>query len=316
MCCDALCCCCCCCCCCVLSHICVEFQGHKIKNEESLVSLACRSIHSTYRLLITGTPMQNNMHELWSLLNFVYPDLFKSAVLFDESYNIDQTKHHQNSSLLSKAYLLLKPIMLRRVKSQVDLNLPPKTEVKVLVGLTPMQIHWYKALLNKEEDLLRQVAAGQATSPADLASGTTLASKLQENAYKRLMSLMMQLRKVCAHPYLLKSPEDYEPDEDLISNCGKMKVLDKLLVKLKSEGRRALIFSQFTSCLDYIEDFCVLRQLKYERLDGGSHRVKRSIDIARFNAPGSDLFVFLMSTRAGGLGISLVRGKCLGACCA
>ena len=116
----------------------------------------------------------------------------------------------------------------------------------------------------------------------------------------------MQLRKVCNHPYLFDGIEDrgLNPMGDhLITNCGKLVLLDKLLPKLQERGSRILIFSQMTRLLDILEDFCTIRNYKFTRIDGSSDFEERSEAMDSFNAPNSELFIFLLSTRAGGLGI-------------
>ena len=123
-----------------------------------------------------------------------------------------------------------------------------------------------------------------------------------------LRNLIMQLRKVCLHPYLFDFAEvDIKATsvEELIATSGKLAVLDKLLRSLFKNGHRTCIFSQFTSMLNILEDYCILRGWRYCRFDGGTPRAQRNHIINQFNAPGSDDFIFLMSTRSGGLGINL-----------
>lgn len=123
-----------------------------------------------------------------------------------------------------------------------------------------------------------------------------------------LRNLVMQLRKICLHPYLFDFAEsDIKSTtlEELIATSGKLAVLDKLLISLFKNGNRTCIFSQFTSMLNILEDYCVLRGWKYVRFDGGTPRAQRNHIINQFNAPGSKDFIFLMSTKSGGLGINL-----------
>ena len=125
--------------------------------------------------------------------------------------------------------------------------------------------------------------------------------------WRKLNSLLMQLRKCCNHPYLF-SPGIQDEGvtlEDIIEASGKLSVLDRILIKLKENGHRVVIFSQFTSMLDILANFLHLRGYQYARLDGSTNRVQRSIDIAAFNRPNSPVFAFLLSTRAGGLGVNL-----------
>ena len=129
----------------------------------------------------------------------------------------------------------------------------------------------------------------------------------QTGAWKKLQSLLMQLRKCCNHPYLFEGadPDPGVTDESLIEASGKVHVLDRLLTKLKDRGHRVVLFSQFTTTLDLLDDVLRYRGYEFSRLDGGTNRVQRTVDIQSFNAPNSSVFLFLMSTRAGGLGVNL-----------
>lgn len=122
-----------------------------------------------------------------------------------------------------------------------------------------------------------------------------------------LNNLIMQLRKVCLHPYLFPEAEDIDSTtlKDLVGSSGKLTVLDKLLCSLYEKGHRVCLFSQFTSVLDILDDYCSMRGWKYCRFDGGTARAKRNYVINSFNAPNSDKFLFLMSTRSGGMGLNL-----------
>ena len=158
---------------------------------------------------------------------------------------------------------------------------------KVICPLSTTQLWWYKALLVKDLNILADGGKGKA---------------------KVLNNLVMQLRKCCLHPFLFPGVED-DPDEtslnDLIGNSGKLAVLDLLLMSLFKKGHRVTLFSQFTSVLDILDDYCRLRGWKYCRFDGGTARARRNHIINSFNAEGSDTFIFLMSTRSGGMGINL-----------
>ncbi|NXE48262.1 SMCA1 protein, partial [Casuarius casuarius] len=237
-------------------------EAHRIKNEKSKLSEIVREFKTTNRLLLTGTPLQNNLHELWALLNFLLPDVFNSADV-------------------------LKPFLLRRIKAEVEKSLPPKKEVKIYLGLSKMQREWYTRILMKDIDILNS------------------AGKMDK---MRLLNILMQLRKCCNHPYLFDGAEPgppYTTDTHLITNSGKMLVLDKLLAKLREQGSRVLLFSQMTRLLDILEDYCMWRGYEYCRLDGQTPHEEREEAIDTFNAPNSSKFIFMLSTRAGGLGINL-----------
>ncbi|XP_012508713.1 PREDICTED: probable global transcription activator SNF2L1 [Propithecus coquereli] len=236
-------------------------EAHRIKNEKSKLSEIVREFKSTNRLLLTGTPLQNNLHELWALLNFLLPDVFNSADDFDSWFD---TKNCLGDQKLVER---LHAVSNSRQENSV--------------------IKWYTKILMKDIDVLNS------------------AGKMDK---MRLLNILMQLRKCCNHPYLFDGAEPgppYTTDEHVVSNSGKMVVLDKLLAKLKEQGSRVLIFSQMTRLLDILEDYCMWRGYEYCRLDGQTPHEEREEAIEAFNAPNSSKFIFMLSTRAGGLGINL-----------
>ncbi|OIV95793.1 hypothetical protein TanjilG_20243 [Lupinus angustifolius] len=258
-------------------------EAHRIKNENSLLSKTMRIYSTNYRLLITGTPLQNNLHELWSLLNFLLPEIFSSAETFDEWFQISGENDQQE--VVQQLHKVLRPFLLRRLKSDVEKGLPPKKETILKVGMSQMQKQYYKALLQKDLEVVN--AGGER---------------------KRLLNIAMQLRKCCNHPYLFQGAEPgppYTTGDHLITNAGKMVLLDKLLPKLKERDSRVLIFSQMTRLLDILEDYLMFQGYQYCRIDGNTGGDERDASIEAFNKPGSEKFVFLLSTRAGGLGINL-----------
>ncbi|KAG0537712.1 hypothetical protein BDA96_03G172400 [Sorghum bicolor] len=258
-------------------------EAHRIKNENSLLSKTMRIYNTNYRLLITGTPLQNNLHELWALLNFLLPEIFSSAETFDEWFQISGENDQQE--VVQQLHKVLRPFLLRRLKSDVEKGLPPKKETILKVGMSQMQKQYYRALLQKDLEVIN--AGGER---------------------KRLLNIAMQLRKCCNHPYLFQGAEPgppYTTGEHLVENAGKMVLLDKLLPKLKERDSRVLIFSQMTRLLDILEDYLMYRGYQYCRIDGNTGGEDRDASIEAFNRPGSEKFVFLLSTRAGGLGINL-----------
>jgi SWI/SNF-related matrix-associated actin-dependent regulator of chromatin subfamily A member 5 len=260
-------------------------EAHRIKNEKSSLSLAIRTMQTQFRLLITGTPLQNNLRELWALLNFLMPDIFGDADQFDEWFSLSDESGKEN--VIKKLHTILRPFMLRRVKSDVAKSLPPKKETKLYVGLTAMQHTYYVHCLLKDAHEL---------------------NKLGGPDRSRLLNVLMQLRKVCNHPYLFDGAEKGPPYIDgphLWENSGKMSLLHKLLPKLQAQGSRILIFSQMTRVLDILEDYLRLLHYEYCRIDGNTTGIRRDEQVDEFNSEGSSKFVFLLSTRAGGLGINL-----------
>ncbi|CAD25851.1 similarity to THE ATPase COMPONENT OF THE TWO-SUBUNIT CHROMATIN REMODELING FACTOR [Encephalitozoon cuniculi GB-M1] len=263
------------------SYIVID-EAHRIKNEHSLLSKIVRIFSCDHRLLITGTPLQNNVHELWALLNFIVPEIFNDAEKF-ESYvmNIDEG----DGEAIRRIRSVLQLFFLRREKIDVEMSLPPKKIVNLYSKLSPMQREWYRMLLKRDLSPL-----GSTRDPKGM-----------------LMNVVMQLRKCCNHPYLFPDaePKPYTNDKHIIENSGKMIVLDKLLASLKAKGSRVLIFSQMSMMLDILEDYAMFREYEYCRIDGSTSYRDRTEAIDGFNAEGSEKFLFLLTTRAGGLGINL-----------
>ncbi|XP_055382330.1 chromatin-remodeling complex ATPase chain Iswi-like [Condylostylus longicornis] len=260
-------------------------EAHRIKNENSNIFKTCRSFNSINRLLLTGTPLQNNLHELWALLNFLLPDIFDSSNDFDTWFDTFDCLESKDKT--KKLHSILMPFMLQRFKQDVENSLLPKKEITIYVGLSEMQRECYKKIL---KDDMKTV------------NGNGSVSKV------RLANILMHLFKAANHPYIFP---DYEPShlepfgEHLVFNSGKMMILDKLLRRLKEQGSRVVIFGHFARLLDILEDFCHMRDYKYLRLGGSTSYEQRENDIKKFNSQGSDIFLYLISTTAGGLGINL-----------
>jgi SWI/SNF-related matrix-associated actin-dependent regulator of chromatin subfamily A member 5 len=237
-------------------------------------------------LEISRTPLQNSLHELWALLNFLVPDVFASAEQFDEWFNLDIDDINEKNKLISQLHKILRPFMLRRLKADVEKSLPPKHETILFTGMSSLQKKIYRDILLRDFDALQGKAGSR-------------------NA---ILNIVMQLRKTANHPYLFSGVEDRSLaplGEHLVENCGKMVVLDKLLMRLHERGHRVLLFTQMTRILDIMEDYMVMRHFPYCRIDGNTTYEQREDYIDAFNAPNSEKFIFLLSTRAGGLGINL-----------
>ncbi|GMI36818.1 hypothetical protein TeGR_g3260 [Tetraparma gracilis] len=261
-------------------------EAHRLKNEASQFANTVRQMNTRNRLLLTGTPLQNNLHELWALLNFILPDIFSSADQFDEWFDLGSNDDDAKKDMISTLHKVLRPFMLRRLKVDVAKGLPPKSETLLMVGMSAVQKALYKKLL------LRDIES--------LSTGSKSATSV--------LNILMQLRKCCGHPYLFEGVEDRSQPalgEHLVESCGKFVLMDKLLKRLKEKGHRVLVFTQMTRILDILEDYCVMRQHKYCRIDGGTDYETREEMIESYNKENSEKFIFLLSTRAGGLGINL-----------
>ena len=262
-------------------------EAHRIKNEHSKLSEVLREFSSKNRLLMTGTPLQNNLHELWALLNFLLPDVFRSSDQFDAWFE----KHSgEQDHIVQQLHKVLAPFLLRRIKADVEKTLLPKKEINLYVGMSSMQRRWYQKILEKDIEAVNGLVG-------------------KKEGKTRLLNLVMQLRKCANHPYLFDGAEPgppYTTDMHLIENSGKMVLLDKLLARFKAQGSRVLLFSQMSRVLDIMEDYCNFRGHQYCRIDGNTDHEDRIASIDEYNRPGSEKFIFLLTTRAGGLGINLV----------
>ncbi|KAF2451200.1 hypothetical protein P171DRAFT_375186 [Karstenula rhodostoma CBS 690.94] len=330
-------------------------EGHMIKSNVTQISTALKRVSSEHRLILTGTPVQNDLVELWSLLAWLLPDVFtdNTQALFKESF--DLTRGRANQKTMDDARRLLELIMLRRMKDSpgVDLGLPPKEEVLLYVPLTPMQRFWYTRLLTRVDDSMLDdlFASGKSKEVAALEAGKKVDKlrRTQQNAavsddkeqweetaeivrqavqteqkggaansaWRKLMNLVMQLRKCCSHPYLIPGamPEPYYAGQHIIHSSGKFIMLEKLLKhSIFNQGKKVLIFSGFTETLDWCENMLEMisnfgQDFKHLRLDGGVGRARRNLEMRLFNDKKSDYKVMLLSTRAGGLGITLTAAE-------
>uniref|UniRef100_A0AAZ3RGF7 Chromodomain-helicase-DNA-binding protein 1-like n=1 Tax=Oncorhynchus tshawytscha TaxID=74940 RepID=A0AAZ3RGF7_ONCTS len=256
-------------------------EAHRLKNHNSLLHKILMEFSLDFRVLLTGTPIQNNLTELYSLLSFIQPSLFPTDQTedFTSTYNQVQTQ----PTLASDLQRVLQPFLLRRVKAEVAADLPMKTEILMYHGLSALQKRYYKAILMKDP----------------YAFGNEQGNKT------RLLNILMQLRKCVDHPYLFDGvePEPFEMGEHLIQASGKLCLLDSMLAYLHQGGHHILLFSQMTRMLDILQDYMEYRGYRYERLDGSVRGEERNLAIKNFSS--KDVFVFLLSTKAGGVGMNL-----------
>ncbi|ESP00822.1 hypothetical protein LOTGIDRAFT_238503 [Lottia gigantea] len=263
-------------------NILVVDEAHRLKNHESLLYRTLEQWDIGQSFLLTGTPVQNNLMELYALLSFVDDKKFSPSQLdhFVAKFSSEDNKK------LEELHDLLKPYLLRRTKAGVLKDLPNKSEVVLYHGLSPLQKKLYKALLTKDLEVFEN------SNPN--AKSTSL------------MNILMQLRKCVNHPYLFDGvePEPFELGDHLIESSGKLVLIDKLLGHMKRNGHRVLMFSQMTHMLDILQDFLSYKGYTYERLDGSVRGEERFLSIQKFNQ-SDETFVFLLSTKAGGQGINL-----------
>lgn len=284
------------------SHMIID-EGHRMKNATSKLSITLKSYYKTKnRLILTGTPLQNNLPELWALLNFVLPRIFNSVKSFDEWFNTpfantgsqEKIELTEEESLLviRRLHKVLRPFLLRRLKKDVEKDLPDKVEKVLKCNLSGLQYILYQQML-KHNALFLGADVGGAKS-----------------GIKGLNNKIMQLRKICNHPFVFEEVETVLNSTRLTNDLiwrvsGKFELLDRVLPKFKASGHRVLMFFQMTQVMDIMEDFLRWRDMKYLRLDGSTKAEDRQDMLKDFNAPNSEYFCFLLSTRAGGLGLNL-----------
>ncbi|KAK8507175.1 hypothetical protein V6N12_008521 [Hibiscus sabdariffa] len=280
-------------------HYIIIDEGHRIKNASCKLNAELKHYQSSHRLLLTGTPLQNNLEELWALLNFLLPNIFNSSEDFSQWFNKPFESNGDNSAdeavlseeenllIINRLHQVLRPFVLRRLKHKVENELPEKIERLVRCEASAYQ----KLLMKRVEENLGAIGNSKARS---------------------VHNSVMELRNICNHPYLSQLhveevdsllPQHYLPP--IIRLCGKLEMLDRLLPKLKATDHRILFFSTMTRLLDVMEDYLTFKQYRYLRLDGHTSGGDRGALIEKFNQEGSPFFIFLLSIRAGGVGVNL-----------
>lgn len=263
-------------------HYLILDEAQFIKNARTKTTQIMQQLHATFRLCLTGTPLENHLGELWSLFHFLMPGLLGTIKEFRQHFRIpiEREGNLERRHILSKR---VQPFMLRRTKDQVIRELPPKTEIIQRVELRGTQRDLYEGIRMLMEKKVREAIAAQGLGKSQIV----------------LLDALLKLRQVCCHPRLLSMPEAVMAYEE----SSKLDTLMELLDNLMEEGRKVLVFSQFTSMLKLIEERLQARQYTYLKLTGQTQQRQTLVD--RFQA--GEAGIFLISLKAGGTGLNLTR---------
>jgi len=284
-------------------------EGHRMKNHNNKLTFTINTYYSTtHRLLLTGTPLQNKLPELWSLLNFLLPSIFKACDTFEQWFNAPfattgekvELNEEETILIIRRLHKVLRPFLLRRLKKDVESQLPDKVEYIIKCEMSGLQRALYNQM--QEKGIMLTENTGK---PGGAKQGS-----------KALMNTIMQLRKLCNHPFMFQHieesfarhigmPTDVVNGPDLYRASGKFELLDRIFPKMQKSGHRILLFCQMTQLMTILEDYLNWRAYKYLRLDGTTKADDRGQMLKEFNSPDSDYFIFILSTRAGGLGLNL-----------
>ncbi|KAK4786967.1 hypothetical protein SAY86_010800 [Trapa natans] len=284
-------------------------EAQRMKDRESVLARDLDRYRCHRRLLLTGTPLQNDLKELWSLLNLLLPEVFDNKKVFHDWFSKpfqkegttpnaedDWLETEKKVIIIHRLHQILEPFMLRRRVEDVEGSLPPKVSVVLKCRMSAIQSAIYDWI--KSTGTLR-------VDPQDEERRIQKNPLYQARIYRPLNNRCMELRKACNHP-LLNYPyySDFSKDF-LVRSCGKLWILDRILIKLHRAGHRVLLFSTMTRLLDIMEEYLQWRRLAYRRIDGVTSLEDRESAIVDFNSPGSDCFIFLLSIRAAGRGLNL-----------
>ncbi|XP_051525599.1 probable global transcription activator SNF2L2 isoform X2 [Myxocyprinus asiaticus] len=284
-------------------------EGHRMKNHHCKLTQVLNTHYvAPRRLLLTGTPLQNKLPELWALLNFLLPTIFKSCSTFEQWFNAPfamtgervDLNEEETILIIRRLHKVLRPFLLRRLKKEVESQLPEKVEYVIKCDMSAIQKVLYRHMQGK----------------GILLTDGSEKDKKGKGGAKTLMNTIMQLKKICNHPYMFQHIEESFAEHlgypngiisgpDLYRASGKFELLDRILPKLKATNHRVLLFCQMTSLMTILEDYFSYRNFLYLRLDGTTKSDDRALLLKKFNEEGSQYFIFLLSTRAGGLGLNL-----------
>ncbi|GLU03662.1 hypothetical protein SLE2022_208500 [Rubroshorea leprosula] len=266
-------------------------EGHRIRNPNADITLVCKQLQTVHRVIMTGSPIQNKLTELWSLFDFVFPGKLGVLPVFEAEFSVPITVGgYANASPLqvSTAYRcavvlrdLIMPYLLRRMKADVNVQLPQKTEHVLFCSLTAEQRSVYRAFLASSD--VEQILDGS----------------------KNSLYGIDVMRKICNHPDLLEREHSCQhPDYGNPERSGKMKVVSLVLKVWKEQGHRVLLFAQTQQMLDILESFLNSGDYSYRRMDGLTPVKLRMALIDEFNN-SDDVFIFILTTKVGGLGTNL-----------
>ncbi|GMH02332.1 hypothetical protein Nepgr_004171 [Nepenthes gracilis] len=266
-------------------------EGHRIRNPNAEITIVCKQLQTVHRIIMTGSPIQNKLTELWSLFDFVFPGKLGVLPVFEAEFAVPITiGGYANASPLqvSTAYRcaivlrdLIMPYLLRHMKADVNAQLPKKTEHVLFCSLTPEQRSIYRAFLASSE--VEQIFDGSRNS---------------------LYGIDV-MRKICNHPDLLEREHaSHNPDYGNPERSGKMKVVAQVLQLWKEQGHHVLLFAQTQQMLDILENFLIANSYSYRRMDGSTLVKQRMALIDEFNN-SDDVFIFILTTHVGGLGTNL-----------
>ncbi|XP_076942981.1 ATP-dependent helicase BRM-like [Bidens hawaiensis] len=283
-------------------------EAQRMKDRESVLARDLDKYRCQRRLLLTGTPLQNDLKELWSLLNLLLPEVFDNRKAFHDWFSKPFAKEVAHNGeddwletekkviIIHRLHQILEPFMLRRRVEDVEGSLPPKISIILRCKMSAFQGAVYDWI--KSTGTIR-------VDPEDEKRKAEKNPMHQIKTYKPLNNKCMELRKTCNHP-LLNYPYFNDISKDfLVRSCGKLWILDRILVKLQSTGHRVLLFSTMTKLLDILEEYLQWRRLVYRRIDGTTSLEDRESAIVDFNSPDTDCFIFLLSIRAAGRGLNL-----------
>ncbi|MDH3330016.1 MAG: DEAD/DEAH box helicase, partial [Desulfobulbaceae bacterium] len=250
-------------------------EAQAIKNAGTKRSRAAMRLKGRFKLITTGTPIENHLGELWNLFRFINPRLLGSYKHFNASFGIPIEKHHDREAR-RKLKKIIRPFMLRRIKSQVLDELPPRTEVTLRVEMKPDEVQFYEAL--------RQQALENIEGSAE-----------KSGRHLQILAEIMKLRRACCNPRLIV------PATKISST--KLEVFSQVVTELIESRHKALVFSQFTGHLALIREYLDKEKIVYKYLDGTTPARERQHQVESFQEGEGDLF--LISLKAGGLGLNL-----------